>query len=243
MVPIVTTNPWSEQRVLIIAPHPDDEVLGCGGLIGRIKREGGQVHVLYVTAGDVADFSPAGRSRKEEKFREIEKVAEFLGLDGWHLALPDGVYNLRLDTVARSQLVDLLERPGHPLALPTLKPSVVLSPDPTSYNQDHQAVASAVFTALRPGPDIFRHQPVVVATYEEVADSWSGQPALARNVFVQLTGDDVDGKVAAMELYASQRRGHPHTRSEVALRGLAAVRGAQSGYQYAEAFHCLRWRA
>lgn len=234
---------WSEQRVLIIAPHPDDEVLGCGGLIRRIKREGGEAFVLYVTAGDVADFSTAGKSTAPEKFREIEKVAESFPLDGWHLALPGDNYNLRLDTLPRSQLVDLLERPGHPLAFPTLKPSVVFAPDPSSYNQDHQAVAGAVLTALRPGPDAFRHQPAAVMTYEQVADSWSAQPVPARNVFIELTDDDLDGKVAAMALHASQWREHPHNRSEKALRALALLRGTQSGYRYAEAFHCLRWRA
>ncbi|WP_040781604.1 PIG-L deacetylase family protein [Nocardia pneumoniae] len=234
---------WDVQRVLIIAPHPDDEVLGCGGLISRVKREGGEVHVLYVTAGEVADFSLAGRSTAAEKLREIEKVAESFSLDGWHLALPGDKHNLRLDILPRSQLVDLLERPGNPLAFPTLKPSVVLAPDPTSYNQDHQAVASAVLTALRPGPDAFRHQPTAVLTYEEAADSWSAQPALVRNVFVELAADDVDRKVATMALHASQWREHPHTRSKEALRGLAVLRGAQSGYRYAEAFHLLRWRA
>lgn len=239
----MTAFDWSKQRVLVVAPHPDDEALGCGGLISRVKRAGGQVFVLYMTIADIRDYSAAGFSTAEQRRREFENCAAYFALDGWHLAMPGTNYNLRLDDVARAELIDLLERPGHPLALPTLEPTVVLTPDATSYNQDHRAVAHAVISALRPGPSTFRHQPLLVLAYEQVADSWTSDPPPPRNFYVELTDEDLDRKIAALKLHTSQWREHPHTRSEPALRGLAALRGAQSGYRYAEAFHCLRWRA
>ncbi|MFD5179382.1 PIG-L deacetylase family protein [Nocardia sp. NPDC058379] len=237
--------PWSEQRLLVVAPHPDDDVLGAGGLIARVKREGGSAHVLFVTAGDVADFSEVGTSTLDQKQREIAQAAAVLGLDSWHLALPGAAHNLRLDRLPRSVLVDLIERGSHPLSFEHLKPTIVAVPEPTSYNQDHQAVAAAITTALRPGPDRWRHQPSLVLGYEEVPDSWTGSavaPA-ARDVFIELSDHDLGTKISAVRAHASQCREHPHTRSEPALRALATVRGAQAGFSAAEAFRCLRWRS
>jgi N-acetylglucosamine malate deacetylase 1 len=233
---------WSRQRVLIIAPHPDDEVLGCGGLISRVKRAGGEVFVLWVTAADIADFSPAGRSTLRQRLDEIAATAKYWPLDGWHLALPGQQYNLRLDSLPRGTLIDLLERSEHGLTLDALRPTVIIGPDPTSYNQDHQAVAEAMTSALRPGPETLRHQPSLVLAYEQVADAWTSQTPVPRTVFVELAVEDINRKIEALRLHASQWRDHPHTHSETALRGMAAVRGAQSGYPHAEAFGCLRWR-
>ncbi|MEV0032692.1 PIG-L family deacetylase [Nocardia sp. NPDC050793] len=228
----------------MIAPHPDDEVIGCGGLISRVKREGGQVHVLYVAVDDLAEYSPAGRSTIEQRMDEIEQVAKFLSLDSWDVPWVGEGATLGLDTVARAKIVRLLEGPGHRLALSTLRPTVVVAPEITSFNQDHQAIGQAVLTALRPGSDQWRHQPSLVLAYEQVGDFWSGAAVApqSRNFFVALDDADVDRKIAALGLHVSQWREHPHTRSEQALRGLAAMRGAHSGVPCAEAFHCLRWR-
>ena len=236
------TVDWSRQRVLIVAPHPDDELIGCGALIRRIKREGGEVHVLYMTVADTADFSSTGISTEEERLAEIDRSARFIGIDSYDVALPGWQNHLRLDTIPRQQLVAIFERRDSQLSITGLRPTAIIFTDATSYNQDHQAVARAAVTALRPGPDEFRHQPSLVLTYEEVADGWSGDQVPGRNFFAGVEPDDVDQKIAALRLQASQWREHPHTRSEQALRGLALVRGAQCGLPCAEAFRCLRWR-
>lgn len=235
---------WSHHRLLIIAPHPDDEAIGCGGLISRVKHDGGQVFVLWMTIADIRDYSAAGLSTADQRRTEMAHAVAFWPLDGTHLALPGERYNLRLDTVPHTELVDLLERGDHHLTLTALEPTVVAIPDPNSYNQDHAAVGAAAVSALRPGPDTYRHQPDLVLAYEEVGDPWTGHathPAV--NFFVGLTATDLDRKIDGLRLHTSQWRPHPHTRSEEALRGLAAVRGAQSGTMFAEAFRCLRWRA
>jgi hypothetical protein len=77
--------------------------------------------------------------------------------------------------------------------------------------------------------------------YEEVADGWSGETVSPRNFYVDIEPVDLDRKIEGLRRYTSQWRSHPHTRSEEALRALAAVRGAQSGTHLAEAFHCLRF--
>ncbi|MEV0968139.1 PIG-L family deacetylase [Microtetraspora glauca] len=233
---------WTDQRLLVVAPHPDDELLGCGGLINLVKRSGGQVFVLFVTVGDTRDFSQAGQSTGSEREREIEEVVKHFGVDGHHIALRGSDYHLRLDHLPRQRLIDLLERDS-PLSFSEIRPSVVLLPEITSYNQDHKSVAHAGITALRPGPRDERHQPDIVLMYEEVADGWSGESISPRNFYVGIEPIDLDQKIEGLRRYASQWRTHPHTRSEEALRGLAAVRGVQCGQPLAEAFTCLRFTA
>ncbi|MEV0398691.1 PIG-L family deacetylase [Actinoallomurus sp. NPDC050550] len=235
------TIDWADQRLLVVAPHPDDELLGCGALMSRVKRAGGEVFVLFVTVGDTRDFSRTGRSTGVEREREVDDVAKYINLDGHHLALPGEEFHLRLDQLPQQRLVDLIERDG-PLAVSEIRPSVVLIPELSSYNQDHRAVAAAAITALRPGPRRDRHQPDLILMYEEVADGWSGETVSPRNFHVVVEPVDLDRKIEGLRRYTSQWRTHPNTRSEEALRALAAIRGAQCGEPLAEAFHCLRWK-
>ncbi len=73
------------QKILVIAPHPDDEIFGAGGLIAKAKRLGSKVYVLYMTVGLSKDFSKSGSSTQGERIEEIKNVADFLKLDGWDI--------------------------------------------------------------------------------------------------------------------------------------------------------------
>ena len=194
---------WASQRLLVVAPHPDDELLGCGGLINLVKRSGGQVFVLFLTVGDTRDYSQAGQSTGSEREREIEEVAKFFDLDGYHIALPGSDYHLQLDHQPQQRLIDLLER-DNPLCISEVRPSVVLLPEISSYNQDHKSAAYAGITALRPGPWGERHQPTMVLMYEEVADGWSGESISPRNFYVGIESIDLDRKIEGLRRYASQ---------------------------------------
>jgi LmbE family N-acetylglucosaminyl deacetylase len=230
---------WQNERILVLSPHPDDEVIGCGGLISKVKDEGGQVFVQFVTLGDTRDVSETGLSTADERLTEIEHVAGVLKYDDWDVALPGAQYHLRLDAMAQVDLIAVLETDCR-LSLRAVEPTVVLLPSPLSYNQDHRAVAEAAMTALRPiGGD--RMAPAVVALFEEVADQWTPHTSPPPNLFVDLCAAHIDDKITAMRAYASQVRPHPHTRSLEALRTMATVRGAHSGVTYAEAYHCVRW--
>ena len=83
-----------DQTLLIIAPHPDDEILGCGGLIKRIKEEGGKVYVLFMTVGTTVDYSSKGKSSYQERIKEIEKVAKFMQYDDYAIAFPGNNHHL-----------------------------------------------------------------------------------------------------------------------------------------------------
>ena len=232
---------WTQQRVLILSPHPDDEVIGCGGLISRVKDAGGQVFVNFVTLGDTRDRTERGLSTADERITEIQKVASQLAFDKWDVALQGTEYHLRLDTMAQHDLIGVLEH-ASTLSLQAVEPTVVLLPSPLSYNQDHRAVAEAAITALRPvGPTGDARPVEIVAIFEEVADQWTPRSDVAPNLFVALQQRHLDAKLDAMRAYVSQARPHPHTRSLEALQTMAVVRGAHSGLGYAEAYRCIRW--
>ena len=91
--------------VLIIAPHPDDEVLGCGGLISRVKAEGGKVHVLCFTVGDIKQYG--GYSHTEKRIKEMNKVMKYLKVNSFNLALVGDKYHLKLDKVPQKNLINI----------------------------------------------------------------------------------------------------------------------------------------
>ena len=90
----------AKQRLMILAPHLDDEVLGCGGLIHRVKQAGGEVFVLFMTVGTTQDYSQAGVSSAERRRAETEEAAAFFGYDGYHLAFPGEEHHLRRGVLA-----------------------------------------------------------------------------------------------------------------------------------------------
>ncbi len=233
------TMDWSQERILVYAPHPDDETLGCGGLMSKAKAAGAEVFVQFLTVGDTADLSPKGFSTAEERYAEIKKVADHFRWDDWEMALPGDQYHLRLDAVPRVDLVQLIERES-PLSIERLRPTVVFTPHRLSYNQDHKAVAEAVHTALRPSNTALRHHPRLALAYEEAADHWREEALSPPNLIVELDEKQIDDKLHGMRLYGSQSHQHPHTRSESTLRSLAFLRGMQAGVALGEGFHVLR---
>lgn len=227
-------------RVLVIAPHPDDEVIGCAGLMQRVKEAGGSLYVQYMTVGDTKEWSAAGQSGCAERLREVEQVVERLRVDDYHIAYRGNAFHLKLDCAPQLSIVDLLES-SSPLSLTSLRPTAVIIPSMTSYNQDHRAVAAAAMTALRPIVADLRHNPTTVLAFEQLADSWTPSATVPNpSLHVELDEAHLDAKIGAMELYASQCRESPHTRSSDAMRALATLRGCQTGVRFAEAFHCLR---
>jgi LmbE family N-acetylglucosaminyl deacetylase len=226
---------------LVIAPHPDDEIFGCGGTIHRWKTAGGKVYVLYVTVGTTADFSAAGRSTAEQRMEETARVARLLDLDGWAVALPGDSYHLRLDAVPQRELVHAIERGGD-VSLQALRPDVVLAPSIADYNQDHRAVGFATMTAVRPGPRQYKSFQPLVLTYELPYQQWNTADGLPTpGLFVTLPPESMAAKIRALELYGSQLKSPESPLSVHGVETLAAYRGLQCGAAAAEAFQIKRF--
>jgi N-acetylglucosamine malate deacetylase 1 len=229
------------QRLLVLAPHPDDEIIGCGGLLSKIKEHGGQVYVQMLTVGDTPDASPDGYSSADERRTEVARVSDLLGWDGYEVVFQGNDRHLRLDVMPQVELIETIESAAS-LSIRAIRPTMVALPEPTSYNQDHRAVAAATLAALRPGDAGLRHQPSLVLVYEQIADQWNTGSGFTPNVAVDLEQRHLDAKIEAMRAYKSQIREHPSTRSAEALTSMAYYRGGQFGCRRAEAYHALRMK-
>ena len=226
----------SSQRLLVIAPHPDDEILGCGGLIPKVKKAGGEVHVLIMTVGSIAQYG--GNSDTKIRTRELEKVAKFLKFNSYHLALPGEKYHLLLDRVPKKDLIRIIES-GEKVSLSATKPTMVCTPFLHSTNQDHVAVAEAAFTACRPVEGKTKPIPKIVLSYEQPETAWT-RVEFHPNFFVDIS-EELKTKIDALKLYSSQVREEPHPRSAENLIRMAELRGREVGMKAAEAFECHRF--
>jgi N-acetylglucosamine malate deacetylase 1 len=218
-------------KTLVIAPHPDDELLGCGGTLLRRKKEGGTVAWLIVTGISTDGGWPADDVRRREG--EIAAVREAIAFDA---VFPLGLPPARLDTLP---LGDLVTRIG--AVFREYQPEEVLLPHRGDVHSDHRVVFEAVSSCTK----WFRYPSVRrVLSYEtpsETGFALAREDAFAPNYFVDI-GEHLERKLAAMSIYASELGQFPFPRSLEALRALAAVRGAESGYAAAEAFELLRER-
>ena len=231
-----------KKSLMVVAPHPDDEILGCGGLIGKIKSAGGKVYVLYLTVGTTKEFTKRGLSTEDERTDEIKKVANFLKYDGWRIAFPGDQYHLQLDRLSQKQIIHEIEQ-GDKISLEIIKPDIVAFPSHNDYNQDHNAAAKATFSASRPVPRQNKFVPDIVLSYEAPMDFWSLEKPNQINFMVELTDRQVNNKTKAMTLYKSQTRGKGHTRNPEVLKSLATVRGTTLGVNFAEGYYCHKLKA
>lgn len=224
------------ESVLVVAAHPDDEVLGCGGTIARHADAGDQVQVLIVAEGATSRQQQRDRNQANDELSVLAQAAQLagaiLGAQGVELLdLPDN----RLDSLDRLDLIKQIEE-----RTARHQPQVVYLHHAGDVNVDHRRLHEAVVTACRPMPG----QPVRRLLSFEVASSTEWQPpasapAFQPNWFVDISAQ-WPRKREALAAYASEMRPWPHARSLEALEYLARWRGAQVGVEAAEAFCLLR---
>ena len=222
--------------VLVVAAHPDDEVLGCGGTIARHADAGDQVQVLIVAEGATSRQEQRNRNQASDELSALahaaQKVGTILGAKEVELLnLPDN----RLDSLDRLDLIKRIEE-----CIAHHQPQVVYVHHAGDVNIDHRRLHEAVVTACRPTPG----QLVRRLLSFEVASSTEWQPPgsappFQPNWFVDISSQ-WPRKREALEAYASEMRPWPHARSIEALEHLARWRGAQVGVEAAEAFCLLR---
>ena len=223
-------------RVLVVAAHPDDEVLGCGGTIARHADAGDQVQVLIVAEGATSRQNQRDPIQARDELSALAQASQtaglILGASGVELLdLPDN----RLDSLDRLDLIKRIE-----VIIRRHQPQVVYVHHIGDVNVDHRRLHEAVVTACRPTPG----HPVRRLLSFEVASSTEWQPPGSASVFqpnwfVDIS-DQWQRKREALEAYASEMRPSPHARSLEAVEHLARWRGAQVGVEAAEAFCLLR---
>ena len=213
-------------KTLVVAPHPDDEVLGPGGTLLRTKSEGNSTAWLIVTEM-TKGYSKEQSSQRDKEIKEISKLFSF-----------DKVYQAKfptaeLDTIPIKDLINEINK-----TIKDFTPDEILVPHPGDIHSDHQIVHNAILSCTK----WFRYPFIKrILAYETLSETnFDSDPnrAFIPNVFIDIT-DFLDKKVAAMEIYSSEIGEFPFPRSEVAIKSLARYRGSSSGFLAAESFSLL----
>ena len=221
--------------ILIIAAHPDDEILGCGGTMARLVKEGHEIFIAILGEGVTSRHDSrdvASHSETETLHDNCRKVADLINVkDLFMYDLPDN----RFDTVPLLDIIKVVEN-----LIGQIKPSCIYTHNGGDLNIDHELTHRAVITAARPMSDC----PVKDIYAFEVPSStdWAFQqfePRFRPTVFTDIS-ETIEIKIKAMKFYESEIRSFPHPRSPEALRINAQRWGSVVGCECAEAFELIR---
>lgn len=215
--------------VLVIAAHPDDEILGCGGVMARHLAQGEAVHVLIVTRGIPDLFPPEQVEKVRAEMKEALAVIGVTSVKALDFPAPE------LDIVARRQLAGAIDQ-----VIRELRATTVYIPHYGDIHADHEAVYQAALVASRP----INNCPVRrLLCYETLSETeWAspfGHHTFIPTVFIDVA-DYLDVKLEAMRHYGSQLKESPHPRSLRSIQALAELRGGTVGLAAAEAFALVR---
>lgn len=222
-------------RVLVIAAHPDDEVLGCGATISKLAGQGYEVHIAILGEGIASRYKNREEADKGllEAIKNISRQAgDLLGAKELYMrSFPDN----RFDSVPLLTIIKEIEN-----LIEKVQPQVVYTHHGGDLNIDHVITARAVITAARP----LAGCPVKEIYAFEVpsATEWAFnqfKPEFRPNTFIDVS-QTLEVKIKAMLLYKGEVRSFPHPRSTEALRAIAGKWGSVAGVQAAEAFELVR---
>ena len=220
------------EKLLVVAPHSDDEVLGCGGLISKIKKEGGKVFVLIFNLGFEKNDTKESQDKRKQ---EIKEAMNALKVDDYHLVHEKADDNRDLDVEPLHSLIEVIESTSN-VSLEKISPTIVAIPTIFSHHQDHVHVHNACIAALRP---ISTPISSVVLSYEAPEHSrWSSSGVFEPNFFVEID-DVIENKIMAFSKYNSQIR--LGGRDADSIRSQAKYRGQEVGKNLCEAFYVHRF--
>lgn len=218
-------------KYLIVVAHPDDEVLGAGATIHKLIQSGDDAAVCIMSG------HAAARANLSDTLADDEKHAmQMMGVKKIYRA---DFPNIKMNTVAHLDMVQHIEK-----AIEDFGAEAIITHHPSDTNIDHQETSRAAQAACR----LFQRRDGVpklkLFAYMEVPSSteWSlnsSENRFVPNAFVEIGTEGIEFKIKALSAYKGVKRPYPHPRSEVALKGLAAYRGAQFGCEYAEVFEIV----
>jgi LmbE family N-acetylglucosaminyl deacetylase len=219
----------SPATVLAVAAHADDETLGAGGTLAEHARDGDRVRLLILSTS--ATSRPGARHGEVREHRAdcVHKVAALYDAEAEIAGFPDNAF----DTVARLAITQAIEE-----AVRRWQPAVVYTHSTADLSLDHRITAECTAAATRPQPGC----PVrtVLAWEVRSATEWGTGSPFRPAWFRPLTRHALSVKEQALELYASEMRPWPHSRSVEAVMAAVRLRGVQVGCEAAEAFEVVR---
>ena len=224
-------------KILIIAAHPDDDILGCGGLMAKLQNKN-EFRVVFIAEGTSCRFS-----KEELKTKDME-IKKQMDIRNGHAVLAlnslsvKGVEfkNLdcgRLDQYPQIEINKIIEE-----EIRNFKPRTIFTHSENDLNTDHKIVFDSVMTASRPCSNF---SPKNIFSFEVLSSSeWKFSKAFKPNFFVELSEKDVKAKWDALKFYETEIFESAHPRSKTGIYTLASYRGMQIGKNYAEAFKVIR---
>lgn len=216
------------EKVLIVAAHSDDEVLGCGGGIARHVAQGDDVAVLFMTNG-VGSRQAAGDAEAVSRHEASRRALEILGCGTFRrFDFPDNA----LDSVPLLSIAKAIED----FCREWGQPSVVYTHHPGDLNIDHRITHSATMVCFRPQPQAAGIPRLILSFEVASSTGWFGSlPSFQPNYFVNIEAY-LERKLRALGEYSDEMRPWPHSRSSMAVESMARVRGSTVGCAAAEAF-------
>lgn len=216
--------------ILVIAPHPDDETLGCGGTLLRHKNDGDVIHWLIVT--EITTEGGFTQQQIDKRKLEMTQVADLYGFDSVSIL---GFPTAQLDTVPMKKMVQKIGETFH-----NIRPDTVYLPHPGDIHSDHKFVFESGMSCTK----WFRYPFIKrILVYETLSETEFGinpsNTKFSPNVYVDITSF-LDRKIEIMKVFQSEIGEFPFPRSEEAIRALSAYRGSSSGFQFAEGFMLIK---
>lgn len=213
-------------KVLVIAVHPDDETLGCGGTLLKHKANGDSIHWLICT--ETASSNNFYKIRE----KEIEQVSK--------MYIFDSVHHLRLKTMhvdeyTMSELISKISK-----IINDVRPNIIYLPFKSDVHSDHRKIFEATYSCTKSFRYPFIKKIYMMETLSETEFSPStNSDSFIPNVFVDIS-NFMERKIEIMKIFVSELAEHPFPRSEKNIRALGTIRGATTGCEYAESFVLLK---
>lgn len=222
-----------DKTILIVCAHPDDEVLGCGGTVARLVKEGYEVFTLILGEGITSRDYTRDRNKREKELEELKKRAykanDIIGVKEVFLyEFPDN----RFDTVPLLDIIKAVEK-----VKKEVEPAMIFTHYAKDLNIDHQVTYKAVITATRPLPEETVKE---IYSFEILSSTeWNYPQTFSPDVFFNIS-NTLGHKQKAMEIYKSELKEFPHPRSLDGIKLNAEYWGMCIGLRYAEAFKTVR---
>ena len=218
------------KKILVIAAHPDDEILGAGATLINLVKAGNNVSCLILGQGAMARDAAKTKNIDSLKKDALES-GKIIGFDQIYFSdLPDNQF----DKLPLLEIVKEVEK-----YFEIVGPDIIYTHYENDLNVDHQLTAQAVMTAARPcNPDA----PSEIYAFETLSSTeWQSKVSNIFNPSIYINIEDsIDLKIKAMKAYTSEIREYPHSRSIEGIKILAQYRGLEAGLKYAEAFILVR---
>lgn len=215
-------------KILIVAAHADDEVLGCGGTIKRLTNEGHEARTLILGDG-VSSRDDYNKEEINIRAEQSMKANDLIGINFlWSYGLPDN----KFDSIPLLDIVKIISG-----VIEKYKPDIIFTHYQNDLNIDHRRTFEAVITAARP----MNGETVKTIYSFEVASSteWNFPLSFSPDTYFDISGT-IDSKLKAMSIYKNELKDYPHPRSLAAMKIQAEMWGIRTGLQAAEAFVTIR---